>query len=176
MGLDPIMYTTVWMAATQAAFIGQIDPVTAAEVCHFAAQPETNAEVHDILDEVKAELYDWIPSDLAALKEAEIIQITGTHDDGTGKLRCCQIASLATAKGWHGGMVHASRVDINVVMDTLAQRYLPEDVEGEMFRHSNDIDFTGLADQFKANVENEVEKFRKALDEELNFLFPGKEE
>lgn len=172
MAIEPIIYTTIFMTAVQAALSDQVDPITAAELCHFAAQPDTDAEVIDIIDELKAELYDWIPSDLAALQEAHIIQVTGTNDDGT--VRVAQVASLATAKNWHGGKVHASRVDINRVMDELSTRHLPEGASTEMIRHSTDIDFTGK--KFNEAVEQEVAKFRAALDEELNFLFPGEEE
>jgi hypothetical protein len=174
MAIEPIIYTTIWMTAVQAALSDQVDPITAAELCHFAAQPATDAEVIDILDELKAELYDWIPSDLAALKEAHIIQITGTNDDDT--IRCAQVASLATEKAWNGGMVHSSRVDINRVMDELSNRHIPEGASSEMIRHSTDIDFTSTSKKFNEAVEREVENFRKSLDEELNFLFPGKEE
>ena len=174
MAIEPIIYTTIWMTAVQAALSDQVDPVTAAELCHFAAQPDTEAELIDILDELKAELYDWIPSDLAALHEAHLIQITGTTDDGS--VRVGQVASLTTDRAWNGGMVHASRVDINRVMDELSTRHLPEGASTNLIRHSADIDFTGTSKKFNEAVEREVENFRKSLDEELNFLFPGKEE
>jgi hypothetical protein len=176
MAIEPQTYITIWMTAVQAALSDQVDPVTAAELCHFAAQPETEAVVIDILDELKAGLYDWIPSDLNALKEAHIIQITGVHRDGTTGIKCAQVASLATERGWHGGMVHASRVNINVVMDTISARHLPEGASENLIRHSADIDWTGTGAKFNEAVEREVENFRKSLDEELNFLFPGNEE
>ena len=174
MAIEPIIYTAIFITAVQAALSDQVDPVTAAELCHFAAQPDTEAELIDILDELKAELYDWIPSDLNALKEAHLIQITGPNKDGT--VRVAQVASLATDKAWNGGMVHSSRVNINRVMDELSNRHLPEGASAELIRHSTDIDFTGTSKKFNEAVEREVENFRKSLDEELNFLFPGKEE
>ena len=172
MALDPENYVNVYVSLARAMFEQQIPIVVAAELAHFSAQPATEVAIHDVLDELKAELYDWIPSDLDALKEAEIISITGPNMDN-GQPRCAQLAHLLVDGGWHGGMVHASRVDINVAMEAVSRRYIPEGIDvSTMFCASNGIDFATAAERFRDSVENEITKFR----EELDFLYPYPEE
>ena len=67
MALDPENYINVYVSLARAMFEQQIPIVVAAELAHFSAQPATEVAIHDVLDELKAELYDWIPSDLNAL-------------------------------------------------------------------------------------------------------------
>jgi len=172
MALDPENYVNVYISLARAMFEQQIPIVVAAELAHFSAQPTTDVVIHDILDELKGELYDWIPSDLDALKEGEIITISGPNADN-GEPRCAQLAHLLVDGGWHGGLVHASRVDINEVIEKLSRKYVPDGVDVEnMFCASNGIDFTTAAQKFRENVENEITKFR----EELDFLYPYPEE
>jgi len=171
MALEPETYISVYLSLARAMFDQQIPVVVAAELAHFAAQPETESSVHDILDELKAELYDWIPSDLAALKECIIMNVKGPDTDG--RARCAQLASLATAGGWRGGMVHPSRVDLNVAMDVVSKRYIPEGVDAtSMFCASSPFDSATANEKFKEAIEDEISKFR----EELDFLYPYPEE
>jgi len=170
MALDPETYVDVYVTIARAMFSQQLPIIFAAEVAYYAAQPTTNATKHDILDELRAELYDWIPSDLAALKECELISLRGFTED---KPRCAQLIAMAVDGGWHGGLVHASRVNINEAMEVVSKRYLPDDVDQtSMFCASDNIDFTTAASKFRENVENEISKFR----EELDFLYPYPEE
>jgi len=170
MALEPEEYVHVYLHIARAMYEQQVTIIVAAEICHYAAQPTTDAELHDIIDEVKAELYDWLPSDLAALKECTVMCLVGPDSDGVK--RCAQLASMATEGGWNGGLIHASRVNINDVMDMVCKRYLPDDVDVTgMYCASGNIEF-GTAEQFKRNVEREVDRFR----EELDRLFPSNEE
>jgi hypothetical protein len=171
MALDPETYVTVYLSLAHAMYEQNITIVTAAEIAHFSAQPDVNAVKHDILDELKAELYDWIPSDLNALQECLIMNITGPDQDG--QQRCAQLASLATSPGWRGSAVHAARVNIDEAMDVVTRRYIPEGVDvSTMYRASGNIDFDTAADKFRDAVETEITKFR----EELDFLYPYPEE
>jgi|SRR6186713_1600662 len=172
MALDPENYINVYVSLARAMFEQQIPIVVAAELAHFSAQPATEVAIHDVLDELKAELYDWIPSDLNALKESEIITISGPSLED-GQPRCAQLAHLVVDGGWHGGLVHASRVDINDAIEKLSRRYVPEGVDVEkMFCASSGIDFATAASKFREAVETEITKFR----EELDFLYPYPEE
>ncbi len=177
MSVQPDEYVEFYMTIMRAVFDRQIDIGAAAELCFTAAQPNAHAETIDILDELKAELSDWIPSDLNSIHECMIVQIVFDSYDGDEKQNVAQVVKLAIQPGWHWSHVHASRANIDEAITLVGRRHLPEGTTVEMVRRTRDLTdqpipkHGGFNPLFRNNIEHEVDKFR----EELDRLFPTQE-
>jgi len=179
MSLDPEQYVEFFVSVARGMYDRQLDIGAAAELCYTAAQPNAQATVIDILDELRTELSDWIPSDLNSIYECNIMQIVFDSHDNPGdpeKRNVVQIVRLAVAPGWHWSHVHASRTNIDDAITEVGRRHLPDYAEHvEMVRRTRDLAHQptpkGFNPLFRNNIEAEVDKFR----EELDRLFPTQE-
>lgn len=175
MSLEPEDYIELFYTVVRAVYDRQLDIPQAAELCYSAAQPRTTAVEYDILDEVKAELHDWIKTDLDSVIECKILQLSIPNLEDEDKMHVAQVVKLAIKPGWHWSHVHPNRANIDDALTEVGRRYLPEGMEAEMVRSTRDLrdqqashSMTGA---FRKNIEQEIDKFR----EELDALFPDPE-
>jgi hypothetical protein len=180
MSLTPEQYVEFFVSVARGMYDRQLDIGAAAELCFTAAQPNAVATIVDILDDLKAELTDWIPSDLNSIHECSIVQIVFDSFDNPGdgeKRNVAQVVRLAVAPGWHWSHVHASRTNIDDAITAVGRKHLPDYAEDvQMVRRTKalgdqPIARGGFNPLFRNNIEAEVDKFR----EELDRLFPTQE-
>jgi hypothetical protein len=183
MSLEPSLYVDLTIALLRGMLEETLPIAHAAQLLYMAAQPETMAVEHDIIDDVKAELTNWTLDDLDGLRECVVIQVEmkciddeHDHPDDERPHNIAQVVRLATRPDWDPQHVHPNRTQLDEVISAVGRRFLPPGVNEEHIilaasprpvgRHLRDLLMGGN------RVEAEVSEFRAELDR----LFPSAEE